>query len=310
MNIRFMETVIWLARLRSIRAVADKLHISQTGIASRIGAIEEELGIRLFARDDQGFVPTVDGQYFIDSASQIVEAYRALETRLRDPDTLKGAVRLGAVPALAYTLLPRLIKKIRKDFQYLRVEFETDNHRKLLSDLESGGLDLAFVVDMGVTKKGVATVGLMSLAMSWVASPTLLTTPEEPMDTVDLARYPIIGYVAGTSGEDRLKRFLRGIDADQLTIFKSNSLATTIHLAKSGLGVAAVPLIAIQDEIKEGLLNVIRTVDPLVHLDYLIAYSQDALSPLQAAVVALSREAARELCDDAGSNVAWQKPSL
>lgn len=308
MNIRFMETVIWLGRLRSIRAVAEKLYLSQTGITSRISAIEEDLGIRLFHRGDQGFIPTPEGQRFIESASRIVDAYQDLRLQLRDPLVLRGLVRIGAVPALAYTLLPRLVHKIRRDHPHLRVEFETDVHGKLLADLDAGTLDIVFVVDMGSRSLRFATDGLMSLTMGWVASPTLMAPEQMPLDAVDLARYPIIGYASGTSGEDRLSRFFSGLDTAELTICKSNSLATTIHLVKSGIGIALVPLIAVQDELKNCELSIIPTVQSVQALDYVVAYSRERPGAAQAAVLALSRQTAEEMCADASGRIAWRTP--
>ena len=76
MNIRFLETVLWLARLRTIKATDDRLCITHTAISSRIAAIEQDLGVRLFSRSGQGFEPTADGYRFIEEASKIVESYQ------------------------------------------------------------------------------------------------------------------------------------------------------------------------------------------------------------------------------------------
>ncbi len=40
MNVRFLEAFVWVARLGSFRAAADKLHTTQAGISSRIATLE------------------------------------------------------------------------------------------------------------------------------------------------------------------------------------------------------------------------------------------------------------------------------
>lgn len=44
MNLRFLETFVWVARLKSFRLTAEKLFSTQASISSRIAALEDELG--------------------------------------------------------------------------------------------------------------------------------------------------------------------------------------------------------------------------------------------------------------------------
>lgn len=50
MNIRFLETVIWLAHHRNFRLTSEHLHITLPAISSRLQMVEQELGVRLFER--------------------------------------------------------------------------------------------------------------------------------------------------------------------------------------------------------------------------------------------------------------------
>ncbi len=53
MNIKFLETFVWVARLKSFRLTAEKLFTTQASISSRIAALEDEMGVRLFVRDSK-----------------------------------------------------------------------------------------------------------------------------------------------------------------------------------------------------------------------------------------------------------------
>jgi len=50
-NLKFLETFIWVAKLHSFSLAADKLHSTQAAISSRISVLEQELGSKLFKRD-------------------------------------------------------------------------------------------------------------------------------------------------------------------------------------------------------------------------------------------------------------------
>ena len=62
MNLRFLETFLWVARLNSFSATADRLHTTQAAVSNRIAALERELGIRLFDRDLRSVRLTPEGR--------------------------------------------------------------------------------------------------------------------------------------------------------------------------------------------------------------------------------------------------------
>ncbi|MFP3448871.1 LysR family transcriptional regulator, partial [Pseudomonas sp. SIMBA_067] len=54
MNLRFLETFVWVARLKSFRLTAEKLFTTQASVSSRIAALEADLGVKLLLRDSRG----------------------------------------------------------------------------------------------------------------------------------------------------------------------------------------------------------------------------------------------------------------
>lgn len=61
MNLRFLQAFVWVARLRSFKAAADRLHTTQAGISGRVATLEEQFGVRLFERDRRLMTPAPPG---------------------------------------------------------------------------------------------------------------------------------------------------------------------------------------------------------------------------------------------------------
>ena len=61
MNLRFLETFVWLAKLRNFRVTAEKLHTTQAAVSSRIATLEQDFGARLFDRGSREVTLTQDG---------------------------------------------------------------------------------------------------------------------------------------------------------------------------------------------------------------------------------------------------------
>ena len=64
MNLRFVEAFYWVATLKSVTRAAEKLHLTQSAMSSRIAALEQELGAVLLDRRDKQLSLTVAGLRF------------------------------------------------------------------------------------------------------------------------------------------------------------------------------------------------------------------------------------------------------
>ena len=50
-DLRNLETFVWVAQLGGFRSAADKLNTTQPAISARIALLEDELGVKLFDRE-------------------------------------------------------------------------------------------------------------------------------------------------------------------------------------------------------------------------------------------------------------------
>ena len=82
MNLKFLETFVWVARLKSFRLTADKLFTTQASISSRIAVLEGELGVKLFLRDSRGVKLTPEGLKVLDYAERMLDTMQALKQSL------------------------------------------------------------------------------------------------------------------------------------------------------------------------------------------------------------------------------------
>ncbi len=308
MNIRFLETVLWLAKLRTIKATADQLCITHTAISSRIAALEQDLGVKLFERSDLGFEPTPSGVKFIEEAGKIVESYHRLRRVMLDPTNVRGTLRFGLVSTLIPTVFPFLVKTLREEYPSVSLAVTVDLADRLLRDLKGGRLDLLLISSWPQDAKYEA-VPLCSFAMGLVASPALNIECSEPLTVERLASYPFIGYPSGTESQVRVESYFS--DVDQVGgMHASNGIHGNVQLAVAGLGVAAVPIVSVKAEIERGELMLLPTVKPYASVHYAAIFSQGGGNQLPRAVAALARQAAATFCEPANPSHAWQSQTL
>jgi DNA-binding transcriptional LysR family regulator len=307
MNIRFLETVLWLARLRSIKATAEQLCITHTAISNRIASIEQDLGVKLFVRSEHGFEPTPEGLRFIDQAQVIIDAYHTLRRVMLDPGRLRGHVRLGAVSTLIPTVFPLLVRTVREEYPHVSLSVTTELSDRLLKELEAGRLDMALVSDLSANGAPFELTPLCSFSMDFVASPLLGVDCSQPLTPQDLARYPIIGYPSGTRSQARIESYFADEAQQTVVIHASAALPTNVQMVTSGIGIAAVPLASVQREVQQGSLVVLPVTKPFVAVHYVAAYIRNDQPGLARAVAALARQAASRYCEASDPAQAWQE---
>lgn len=96
-----LRYVLALARSRTLSAAGASLRVTHTTVSRRLGTLEARLGVRLFDRTPDGFLPTPAGQDLIHVAEQVEDEVLAVESRIQGRDAqLGGALRVSMVDYL------------------------------------------------------------------------------------------------------------------------------------------------------------------------------------------------------------------
>ncbi|WP_026872834.1 LysR family transcriptional regulator [Inquilinus limosus] len=294
MNIRFLETAIWLSRLRSFRATAERLNITQAAISSRVAAMEQELGFKLFERDARDVRPTAEGQTFVEGAQEIVARYHELVCSLDPTSAIKGAVRIGLVPSMALTLLPDIAGTLRRQFPNVRFSVTTDASHTILQKLSDREIDVALIIRPDEAD-GLKILDLCTFGMFWISGPALLPhSADGTLGPEDIAAHAIISYEPGAHNHARLVEYLAG--AGDPVLHYSNSLATTVSMTIAGIGIAVLPPVVIQRELREGILHVLKVHPPFPATRYAAVHLDPPMSRLPGLVASIARDAAAAFC--------------
>jgi DNA-binding transcriptional LysR family regulator len=300
MNIRFLETVVWLSELRSFRMTADRMNITPAAISSRISAMEQELGIRLFERDTRDVRLTVEGRSFVNGARDIVARYNRLVSDVAPPETVEGLVRIGIVPSMGLIILPGLMETLKQRFPRVRVSVTTEASQVIISKLERRELDVVFGFP-GAQIEKYRVIDLCTLGMFWIGSKDFPSN-DGPLTKADLTLHPIISYEVGTQAHRRMVEYMPQNAFEENVVHYSNSLATTISMVSAGIGISVLPPIVIQNELRQGTLKVINVNHSFPATDYFAVYLENPSSRLAPLVASIASDVAAEFCalyDDA-----------
>lgn len=139
---RHLDAFSAIARAGSLTRAAEQLHLTQPAISKTLRELEEIAGARLMDRSRAGVRLTPAGDVFLQFAEQSTNALRHGLRSVRGGGEMSGRLRIGALPSVAGTLIPRAVARFMDNAPDTLVEVQEGQHHDLTAQLRSGALDL------------------------------------------------------------------------------------------------------------------------------------------------------------------------
>lgn len=143
LRIKQLTLIAALDEFRSLRKVAESMHLSQPAATKMLHEIEETLGVQLFERLPRGMRPTVFGESVINYAQLMLADLDNLRKQLVAQEAgAVGEISVGSIMAPAPGLLTRTIIELRARYPLIKISVVVDTSDNLLQMLEQGKLDI------------------------------------------------------------------------------------------------------------------------------------------------------------------------
>jgi DNA-binding transcriptional LysR family regulator len=269
-DFKALETLVWVASLKSFHRAAARLNTTQPAVSQRIAQLEHEIGVRLIDRDRRAIAPTEAGRRVLDYAERLLKLRTEMLHSVADRSAIRGTLRLGVAETIVHTWLSRFVERMAKAYPALVLEIEVDISPNLFERLNAQDIDLAFV--LGTLAGPVFTSRpLCTYSLGFFASESL-GLPPGPVPLETLATHPILTFSRNTRPYQAVREMFSGPGLPPVRIHASASLATILRMAEDGLGVAAIPSAIVETDMQVGRLRRIVSPAVLPQLDFVAAW--------------------------------------
>jgi len=137
-----------LVETGSFTATGMKMNLTQSSISHAISNLENELGLSLFHRTQKQLSLTEEGKLIYGHILKILAAQEALENEVADlKGLIIGTVRIGVLPSVSFTFLPRILAYFEKNYPGIKIELFEGNYDQLEGWLLSRMIDVGFLSD-------------------------------------------------------------------------------------------------------------------------------------------------------------------
>lgn len=237
MNIRFLESFLYVVEEGSVVSAARRLHLTATAVAQRIKALENELDVTLLSRTGQTMKATPAGLAILPKARDLIAGCNELK-QLANFDKLYGNLRIGILPTLLSMLVPDAIYILSKNYPQLIISlkpgFSYDLYKQILQDQ----IDLALLVSPAFPlAKELCWRSHHSEKFVVIASANL-----KEHDSIELLHTrPFIQYHQYSWGGIVANKYLQSLGIEVKKFLEINTTDAIISLVTKGYGISLIP---------------------------------------------------------------------
>jgi DNA-binding transcriptional LysR family regulator len=268
-----------VAELGNFRRAAEAVRISQPAFSRRIEKLEEALGVKLLERTTRRVSLTAIGREFDRKVRQLLDDVDNTLLAIRGvAATRMGEVTIACVPSTVYYFLSEVISRYHERYPKIRVKVFDASANEVLAAVASGEADFGLNF-IGSQEADIEFKPLLQERFVVACRRDHELARKRRVSWTELAKYDFIS-VSKTSGNRLLlDQALAHVPGRPQSIFETQHVTTTLGMVEAGLGVAAVPALAMPDA-DHPLLVSVPLVDPIVTRNVgLIRRKSRSLSP-------------------------------
>jgi len=284
LDIRRLEVFCKVVELKSFTRAAEAVLLSQPTVSEHIRLLEESVGEKLLDRLGREILPTGAGEilyryarriiHLRDEAQQSIDQYRG---------RLSGHLTLGASTIPGTYLLPKLLESFHEHHRHVRLTLQIGGSGQVADDVLHGQIELGIIGSPNPdgkleTQKIPGDELLLALPANHRWHHRATVSPAE------LLQEPFIQREPGSGTRQVTEEILsaEGIAPGRLNVVAEMGSSEAVRQGvKSGIGVAILSSLAIEEDLNNGSLASI-TLEGF-HFErsfYLVQRRNRHLSPL------------------------------
>lgn len=233
-----------VTELGSFRKAADSVHLSQPAFSRRIDKLERALGVRLLERTTRRVEPTAVGREFERKIRLLLDDLDETLLALRGVGAVRaGEVTVACVPSTVNYYLTHVLRRYRQ------------RHPRVLVRILDGGADeVITAVARGDADFGIDFVGAQDAEIDFVPLVddrfVLACRHDHPLARRrsvrwrELVAHEFVTLTRASGNRVLLDQALAGLPDRPKALCEARHVTAMLGLVEAGLGVAAVPRMA------------------------------------------------------------------
>lgn len=251
LNPRALEYLNAVARFGSLRKAAAKLDVDPSAISRLLTILEEEVGLPLWERSNQGSRITMAGNELLNHFRQIQSSEKATLSRIHDLRDLRtGEVKIAVGEGFIADLISAPLQDFISQYPGIQISVEAAGANEAVMLIKDDQVDFGVVyacpqaADLQCHVQTRHPLDLIAPADHPLVQDNLA------VKFTDACHYPL-ALIDSAFGMGKLVRLVEELEQVSLSPnLKTNSVTVLKKFVSSGLGITFMPQLTVASEIK------------------------------------------------------------
>ena len=292
MTLRYLKIFIAVYEYNSITKAATHLHLAQPSVSLAVKEIEEYFGTRLFERIGHRISPTEAGKEVYRYALHICEALREMDDHVKNYYN-HGILRIGASITIGTHILPPLVKQYQSLYPKLKLQVIVNQSAIIENALLENQLDLA-LIETQPANPDVMAISFFADALCAIIPVSHPLSSAKKSSLRELSQYPFLMREKGSAGREIIDASLALQNITVNPVWESSSTQAIVRAVSCGLGVAILPALLVERDIREKKVLLLPLEEKLTRNMNIIYHKSKYLTESMISFI--------ELCEDFGNN--------
>lgn len=243
MELQQLRYVLAVAETRNFTRAAEQCFVVQSALSHQIKALEQELGIALFARTSRRVELTAAGAAFLPAARASLEAAdRAVADAAATLGQVRGTLTIGLIPTVTAIDVPGALGEFHRAHPAVRITVRSGGSDELITAIHEGKVDVAILgLPENTTPARVESRELARERLVAVLDGGHRLAHRRRLHLTDLAQETFADFPAGTPGRAQSDIAFDAAGIKRTVTFEAMSTDLIIALVQQGLAITLLP---------------------------------------------------------------------
>jgi DNA-binding transcriptional LysR family regulator len=261
MELIYFQTFREVAVRQSFTRAAEELGYAQSSVSTQIQKLEKAYGVQLFERYGRQLRLTSSGEVLLKMAIRMLDLYQ--ESKEAITQQAGGTLSIGTIDSLAAYYLPAFLHQLRRRFPELAIRLQPGREPLIIDKIKEGELDIGLLLD---DKPADSTLHCEIIKEEPLI---LIARPDHPLALLEVIEHDHLHEAEWIMPEDScnyrimLEKVLKSHDIPYRIGLELGNPEAVKRCVMTGLGIALLPRIVAEAEVKRGELAVL----PFSHAD-------------------------------------------
>lgn len=276
MNTKQLTTFKIAAETLNFTKTANILNFAQSSVTAQIKALEEELEKPLFERLGKRLILTEAGKEFRGYAEKMIKLNEEAKMAISGNQEPFETLVIGAQESQCTYRLPAILKEFKAQYPNVKLIFKpAHSDEAARAQLMNGQLDVAFIMDVSKPEDALTIKPLIQEQIVLVTAPDHILAAKPEVALKDIENETLLLTETGCSYRKLLEHSCHLENVYPLDQFEFSSIEAIKQCVISGLGIAALPIMVVEQDIELGKMKALKWTNNIPPIFTHIAWHKD-----------------------------------